>query len=442
MTRRLLSTINFQLSTIIALLIGCNPQPTNPPEQKQNDSTQVFAANDYVVYQANEKLFARSGAFKAIDNHLDSLQQMGVNVLWLMPIFPIGELNAVNSPYCIRDFKAVNPAFGTLDDLKNLVNHAHQKGMVVILDWIANHASWDNNWVIEHPDWFTPAQTADERAWNDVTFFDFSKHEVKQAMIEAMTYWVKTADVDGFRCDYAHGCPDEFWVEAIKAIRALKPNAILLAETSHDNLYNAGFDWLYSWNYLSAIQDLYTKGSLANLYAVSDREKFATPKGKERLRYVTNHDACAEKANTQLYKSQEGMLAAACLTYFLGGVPLIYSSQEVGYMRQIPFCCRPEDSPLMNWSDNSATYEAYKEMMAVYHQTKEVRAGSFTHVDSNPDMAILYYKSNNPQSTFLLVAINLSGKEQTANLPIDLQGVGDLQRSITLPAYSYRFYQN
>lgn len=442
MTRRLVYTLHSTLYaiTLLAVLVGCKPQPTNPPEEK-SDTTQVITANDYVVYQANEKVFARSGAFQAIDNHLDSLQQMGVNVLWLMPIFPIGELKTVNSPYCIRDFKAVNPAFGTLDDLKNLVQHAHAKGILVMLDWIANHASWDNNWVIEHPDWFTPPQTADERAWTDVTFFDYSKPEVWQAMTDALTYWVKTADVDGFRCDYAHGCPDEFWVEAIKAIRVLKPNAILLAETSHDNLYNAGFDWLYSWNYLSAIQDLYTKGSLANLYAVSDREKFATPTGKERLRYITNHDACAEKSNTQLYKSQEGMLAAACLTYFLGGVPLIYSSQEVGYMRQIPFCCRPEDSPLMNWSENSATYEAYKQMMAVYHQTKEVRSGSFTHVDSNPEMAILYYKSTTSED-FLLVAVNVSAKEQTANLPLDLQGVGDLQRSITLPAYSYRFYQN
>lgn len=417
---------------------------TNP--DKKDTTAVVVPGNEYVVYQANEKLFARTEAFKAVDARLDEIEALGVNVLWLMPIHPIGQEKSVNSPYCVRDYKGINPNFGTLDDLKTLVNHAHAKKMRVILDWIANHSALDHPWTSEHPDWYG-SPSGEEMDWSDVKPFNFSNKDMRAAMIDAMTYWVKEADIDGFRCDFAQGCPDDFWKEAIDAIRVEKKDAIMLAETSRTQLYQAGFDWLYSWSYLSQIQKLMGNGSLSSLYSTSDSEMDSTPKGKARLRYVTNHDACSEHSNKECYKTQQGLLAASCLTYFMGGVPLIYSSQEIGYMNSINFCTTSEKSVLMDWSNNPTTLAAYKQMMAAYHASAKLRGVAPTKTTEN-NVAILTYKSD---AGTLLVLVNVRDEEKTIGTPgalvnkqvknlIDEQTV-KLGREITLPAYGYAVYQ-
>lgn len=430
---------------VCAGFIACTGNdPVDPPKPPQPDP-EVVPGNDIVVYQANEKLFARTAAFKAVDARLDEIDQLGVNVLWLMPIHPIGQKNTANSPYCVKDFKGINSNFGTLDDLKTLVNHAHAKGMKVILDWIANHSALDHPWMTEHPNWYgTPS--GEEMNWKDVQPFNFNNKDMRAAMIDAMTYWVHEADIDGFRCDFAQGCPDDFWKEAITAVRAIKPEAIMLAETSRIELYTAGFDWLYSWSYLSAIQKLMTEGSIKGLYAVSDGELDKTPAGKARLRYITNHDACSEVANRNAYRSAEGMLAASCLTYFLGGVPLIYSSQEIGYLDKIDFCTTSERSVLMDWSSNPQILKNYKKLMAVYHETAKLRGGELT-TGGDSDVALLTYKS---KAGTLMVMVNIRGEEKKYATPMALMGqevkelitgkTTEFAREITLGAYEYKIY--
>lgn len=432
--------------SLAAGFMGCDPgnQPDpKPVPDPTPDPVIVEPANNIVVYQANEKIFAKTQSFAAVDARLDEIEALGVNVLWLMPIHPIGQKNSVNSPYCVKDFKGVNANFGTLDDLKTLVNHAHAKKMRVILDWIANHSALDHPWVEQHPDWYgTPS--GDEKNWNDVKPFNFNNRDMRAAMIDAMTYWMREADVDGFRCDFAQGCPDDFWKEAIDAIRAVKKDAIMLAETSRTQLYDAGFDWMYSWAYLGAIQKVYAS-SPAALYSVSDKEMEETPKGKMRLRYVTNHDACSEKSNQECYKSQEGLLAASCFTYFLEGVPLIYSSQEIGYMQKINFCVPSSSSVIMNWQTNPNTLAAYKDMMRAYHETDTLRGGKREIIESNSKVGAFTYTSD---AGTLLVIINLSADSQTFATPQALinQTVKNhltgkeerLVRNIELAAYEYK----
>lgn len=371
--------------------------------------------NDIVVYQANEKIFAADESFNAIDARLDEIKDLGVDVLWLMPIHPVGIEKTANSPYCVRDFKGIKEEFGTLDDLKKLVNDAHKKDIRVILDWIANHAAFDNPWAIEHPEWFTGPVSRPEMWWKDVIFFDYDNNPAaREAMSDAMIYWMTEAGIDGFRCDYAEGLTDSVWSLIIQDIRAVNPEAIMLAETGRYELYESGFDWLYSWDYLAQIQRLFRKDTLDGLFGAHDKEMATTPEGKMRLRYATNHDACSEHASQECYETQQGLLAASCLTYFLGGVPLIYSSQEIGYMERINFCVPSDESVLMDWNENPETLAAFKQMMKIYHETATLRIGEPVRYEDNPSVAVLEYTS---EAGKLLVVVNITDAEQTVAAP-------------------------
>lgn len=430
----------FMLAAALVSLTACQKQANLP------------MGNEVVVYQANEKIFAPTESFKAIDARLDEIKSLGVNVLWLMPIHPVGIERTANSPYCVRDFKDIKSEFGTLDDLKTLVNHAHARGMRVILDWIANHAAFDNPWAIEHPEWFTGPVSRPEQWWGDVTFFDYDNHPAaREAMADAMIYWVTEAGIDGFRCDYAEGLTDSVWTLLINDVRAVKPDALMLAESARYELYDCGFDWLYSWDYLAQIQRLYRRDSLSYLYKAHEHEISTTPIGKERLRYVTNHDACSEHSSRECYETQQGLLAASCLTYFLGGVPLIYSSQEIGYMESINFCVPSDRSVIMDWSENPETYAAYQKMMRIYHATAPLRAVSpniFYTEGMNEQVACIAYDS---EAGKLLVLVNIMPEERTITLPCEkLMGKAKnlvsgeketLNQEVTLGAYEYKILQ-
>lgn len=440
------------LSTLLSVLLtmsfaSCEqPGPDNPnnPDNPTPEQKEYKKANQLVVYECNERLFATSDAFKAIDAYLPTLQEMQVNVLWLMPIHPRGEKNTVWSPYCVKDFKAIDPTFGTMADLKQLVDHAHSLGMKVILDWIANHTAQDNAWYTSHPEYYT-APSGDEVAWKDVVPLDYSKKEVQDLMQDALLYWVREADVDGYRCDYAHGVPTSFWQQAISAIRAIKPEAIMLAETADTKYYKAGFDWLYSWDYLGGVQSLYQgKKSLAGLYGISAAEYASTPSGKERLRYVTTHDATAEHAPSTYYANPKGELSAFCLTAFYAGVPMIYSSQEIGDMNQIAIC---EKTPkTRSFSKDNETTKAYTTLLKAYNHTVEARYGEVK--DYSAGKVAMFTRTQEDKS--ILVVVNTSNAQQEILLPAQWQRdhfydelKGDsvwTPKSTTLAPYEYQIY--
>ncbi|MBQ0034389.1 MAG: alpha-amylase [Bacteroidales bacterium] len=433
----------FFICLLSLALAACHTGGEEPtPDQKPEDKPQkeYKQANKFVAYQCNERLFSRENAFQTIQAYVPTLQEMQVNVLWLMPIHPRGTENSVNSPYCVKDFKAIEPAFGTMADLKALVDDCHSRGMLVILDWIANHTAWDNQWHKDHPEWYT-TPVADEVGWKDVAPLDYNKQEVRDAMTDALLYWVREAGIDGYRCDYAHGVPTDYWQSAIAEIRKLKPNAIMLAETSKTEYYGAGFDWLYSWSYLGAVQKIYSS-KVSTLFNISQGEFNNTPSGKDRLRYVTTHDASSENAPSSWYKTAKGELAASVLTFFIGGVPMIYSSQEIGDTQKINFF----NYKLLNFSGDNEIRDAYIKVMKAYINTAEARYGDI--VDYSTDHVAMFTRTQHDKS--VLVIVNASGADQDITLPMTWQrdrcydaiacDSVTTPKSETLGAYEYMIY--
>ena len=436
----------FVLSTLsLCIFTACQPEySVLPPVPEQKPITD---ANQMVIYECNERLFAEADAFKAIEAYIPTVVDMGVNVLWLMPIHPIGaDSKAVGSPYCVKDYTAINPAFGTMDDLKHLVNTAHEHQMRVMLDWIANHTSWDNRWVTAHPDWYQPAQTADEKQWADVTFLNYDMQVVCDTMQACMLYWVNEAGIDGFRCDYAQGVPLSFWKSTISAIRAKKSDALMLAETSDVAHYDAGFDLLYSWSYMYAVEGLYSgSGTFGSLLSAHTSEYNSTPEDKDRMRYVTTHDESATAGPGTFYHSPQGELSAFCLTAFLSGVPLIYSSQELGNMNAINFF----NYNIMDFKAENDTRTALKQLMKVYHETAHLRGGS--RITGSLNTKVHYIEYSDEQETMIVIC-NTSGKKQDVKLPMKHQGheMSDLltgasvslETIITLAPYEYKIYKH
>ena len=421
----------FVLSTLfLCIFTACQPEySVLPPVPEQKPITD---ANQMVIYECNERLFAETETFKAIEAYIPTLVDMGVNVLWLMPIHPIGaDSKAVGSPYCVKDYTAINPAFGTMDDLKHLVNTAHEHQMRVMLDWIANHTSWDNRWVTAHPDWYQPAQTADEKQWADVTFLNYDMQVVCDTMQACMLYWVNEAGIDGFRCDYAQGVPLSFWKSTISAIRAKKSDALMLAETSDVAHYNAGFDLLYSWSYMYAVEGLYSgSGTFGSLLSAHTSEYNSTPEDKDRMRYVTTHDESATAGPGTFYHSPQ---------------PMIYSSQELGNMNAINFF----NYNIMDFKAENDTRTALKQLMKVYHETAHLRGGS--RITGSLNTKVHYIEYSDEQETMIVIC-NTSGKKQDVKLPMKHQGheMSDLltgasvslETIITLAPYEYKIYKH
>lgn len=443
------TNLSFRLSSLLAvvatLLVGCEQQAV-PVIVPDGESQEARAVNTTVVYECNERLFAESDALRAIEAYVPELERMGVDVLWLMPIHPIGEdAKAIGSPYCVRDYRAVNPAFGTMADLKQLVRTAHAHGMRVILDWIANHTSWDNAWTVTHPEWYQGPSTADEGFWADVTFLNYDLQAVRDTMRECMLYWVREADIDGFRCDYAGGVPLEWWKEVNESVLALKPDAFLLAETSDTRHFDAGFGMIYSWNYLYALEDIYSgSGTLSALLSAHTSEYNSTPRDKERLRYITTHDESSEKAPASVYKDARGELSAMCLAAFMGGVPMVYSSQELGYTNAIDFF----HYNILDFESPNATRDALAKLFSVYRSTATLRGG--TQYISSLAARVPYVEFTSGEEA-LLVICNAANSEQEVKMPMRYQGLGlnnllservdTIESVITLQPHEYRIYK-
>ena len=427
------------LSAICALAASC----TKDSAGADSAGEELEGGNTLVIYEANERLFSKSGALKDIQSSLDRINGMGVNVLWLMPVQTQGSKDAVGSPYCIRNYTQVNPDYGTLSDLKSLVIAAHARGMKVILDWIANHTSWDNAWITDHPDWYTQENgkiiSPKGMGWTDVADLNFSNTDMRAAMTDAMLYWIREADIDGFRCDYTDGVPADFWKECFETLRAAKSDLLLLGESSDTKYYNAGFDLLYGWDYASKLPKVYSGN-----FSVTDLYECVKSEGTKRMRYTRNHDTASESSATGMYKSADGELSAFALTAFIGGVPMIYSCQEAGYTEKVNFF----NWITVNWSAGSAYTQKYAALVNAYIQSASVRCGS-PSVAVNDGVAIIRYDGNGGEHLYVLV--NTKSKEVKVKTSISFAGsqATDLLQntsltmpnSIELPAYGYAVYK-
>jgi len=321
------------------------------------------------IYQINTRQFTAEGTFRAAIHHLPRLKDLGADILWIMPIHPIGEVNRkgpLGSPYAVKDYLAVNPEFGTLEDFRALVDAAHGLGMHVILDWVANHTAWDNPLVTEHPEWylrdwkgdFCPTPWWD---WDDIIDFDYKDPALRAYMTDALTYWVREADIDGFRCDVAGFVPTDFWETARAELDAIKP-VFMLAEWESKDLHAAAFDMTYSWHWNDLVHRICTGSldcsALEVYYAWNDKH---WPREAMRMMFVSNHDKNAWEG-TEFEQFGDGLEAAMALSVISEGLPLINNGQEAGYDKRLEFF---ERDPIL-WREHPHG-DLYRRLFALKH---------------------------------------------------------------------------
>jgi glycosidase len=341
---------------------------------------------DAIIYQVNIRAFSQAGTLKGVQDRLASIQELGVNVIYLMPVFPVGVVRSaggLGSPYSVKDYKAVNTDFGTLEDLKILVEEAHKKNMAVILDWVANHTSWDNAWITAHPNWYQKDANGNiiippGTNYNDVAQLDFTNAEMRAAMVDAMSYWVYSANVDGFRCDYADGVPQSFWSEAITSLRKIKnQNLLMLAEGSKVSHFAAGFDYTFGFNFFGTMKKVFSENKPATSLQDSNATEYANnyDNSQRIVRYTTNHDVnLSDGTPLELFGGKQGSIAAFVVTAYMKSVPMIYNGQEIGYNKRIDYFNR---TPI-DWATADANMLAeYKKIIAFRNSSNAIKKGTY-----------------------------------------------------------------
>lgn len=415
--------------------------PANPAEPVIGNEVSTN-----VIYQANPRFFGDNECLKGLTRQVSRIAGMECDILWVMPVYEPGELNGIGSPYCIRDFKAVNPRYGTMTDLKELVNTAHSSGMKVILDWVANHTAWDCSWITEHPDWYVKdaaGNIVSPSGWSDVAQLNFANADMRAAMKDAMLFWVEQLGIDGYRCDYADGVPHDFWSDVITALRAKNSDMIMLAETANPDYYADGFDMIYDWNSSTTISSAFNGGKPADVVKEATEALAKVPDGKSILRYVFNHDVAAENNVATMFGAPEGVPAAYVLASMLNGTPMIYSSMDVeGLSGKLSFF------NYMTLDFSTSLSDEYKAINAAFKASAEVRRGELRDFSNS---SVVCFTRAIPGYN-LLVAVNTTGSEKSVKSPISLAGstmtgLIDGKRvtvpvEISLEPYSYTILMN
>ena len=379
------------------------------------------------IYQVNVRQFTAEGTLKAAQAELPRLARMGVDILWLMPIQPIGQLHrkgTLGSYYSIRDYNAVNPEFGTLADARAFVQAAHALGMKVILDWVANHTAFDHPWAREHLDWYKldahgqifpvtfNAGQPNEEHWWDVAALNYDRPALRDAMIAAMQFWLREADLDGFRCDVASLVPTPFWERARRELDAVKP-VFMLAESDAADLHCSAFDMTYSWDLARLFHEIgQGRAGAAELRDWALQEPHGFPPWAYRMRFTANHDFNSwNGTDAELYGDH--YLPLAVLTFTLPGMPLIYNGQEARLTRRLAFF---EKDPIA-WKTRELQ-PFYAELLALKHAHPALANGQYggalTLLEVGNERLFAFTRSLAADK--VSVVVNLSASEQAFRL--------------------------
>lgn len=445
------------LITLIMLLVfgSCEKTPDTPDNNKNtpnSDPAQYgtpFAGvpdpRDAVIYQVNMRSFSPTRNFQGVISRLDSIKDLGANVIYLMPIYPVGIEKAINSPYCVKDYKAVATEFGTLTDLRNLVDGAHSRGISVMLDWVGNHTSWDHVWM-SNTSWYAKDNSGNiisPNGWNDVAQLNFSNSEMRKAMIKAMKYWVLTANVDGYRCDYSDGPPADFWKQAIDTLRNIKSRKLLmLAEGTRSDNFASGFNFNFGFRFYEQMKSVYSKNQpVTSFDNLNTSEYSGVGESNMVVRYITNHDVnSSDGTPLDLFGGGAGSMAAFVVAAYMKGVPMIYNGQEVGLPYKLVF---PFTGTTINWTLNPGILAEYKKVIAFRNSSTAIRRGTLKSY-SNADVCA-FTKISGTASVFVIS--NLRNSSFTYELPSSVANTtwndaftGNpvaLTTQLTLTPYSY-----
>jgi glycosidase len=365
-----------------------------------------------VVYEVFPRAFSPSGDFKGVTAQLDRLKALGVTVIWLMPIHPMGKLKAkgsLGSPYAVRDYDAINPAYGTAKDLKQLVAAAHKRGMKVFIDIVANHTSWDSV-LMKHPDWYQHDASGrivpPNPDWVDVAQLDYSKPGLRQYMSEMLVRWLRDYQLDGFRCDYASGVPRDFWEAVRPQLDQVRPGLAFLAEADDPMLLRSAFDIDYAWAFYHAVNDAITGQAPASVVRMTwQRDAENYPRGALRLRFSDNHDQLRTTAQAGL----PAALAASALMFTLDGVPLLYNGMEVGDTTESAAPALFERVPIQwNMAERRPPIEAfYQSLASLRREHPALTRGAVNWLRNADEQRVLSFERVAGDES-LVVVINLS----------------------------------
>ena len=398
----------------------------NTETQATNTAIAPFTADmaeTAVLYEVNVRQFSPEGTFAAVTKEIPNIKKLGVKVLWLMPVHPIGVENrkeGLGSYYSISDYRGINPEFGTAEDFKALIEEAHKNGMYVIMDWVANHTAWDHPWVKQHPDWYETdkdGKMVSPYDWTDVVALNYDNQEMRKAMVADMKYWLDDFKIDGFRCDMAHEVPTDFWDWA-KPQLANGREIFMLGETENtDLLAKDAFDAAYGWELHHIMNDIANgkkNVSAIDSYMASLSSKWQADDFK--LLFTSNHDENSW-AGTEYERMGDAVETFAALTYALPSVPLIYNGQEEDFNRRLKFFVK-----------DSIDRNPNAKMRGVYEKLGELKitneafnggkkAAAYERIKTSDDQSILAFKRQKNKSEAYFVG-NFTKAVKEVSIPV------------------------
>ena len=449
-----MNTNKYLITLLTALLLTFSFSACSDEDDVASESDRVVQAPEWAVnaniYEVNIRQNTPEGTFNAFAEDIPRLQEMGVEILWLMPIHPIGEKNrkgTLGSYYSIVDYTDVNPEFGTKEDFANLVQKAHDHDMKLILDWVANHTAWDAVWTETNPEFYETDEDGNfyppNEDWDDVIQLDVDSPEMQEAMIQAMEYWVAEYGVDGYRADVAYMVPTEFWQEARQRLDDIKP-VFMLAEAEEPELHDNAFDMSYAWDYAATIRDIGAgEAGLDALDEALERNFDLFDKADYRMFFTTNHDENSwTGSDPDMYG--ENFENFAILSATVWGMPLIYNGQESNLDKQLEFFEKDE----IEWGDYEYQ-DFYTTLLSLNTNNSALYngeiGGDYLKMTTDQDDSIFSYKRVGHHEE-VFVILNFADEEVTFTFDSGEQGewtnVFDdgtvtVEETMTLPANSY-----
>ena len=433
---------------------------------KSNDTTDTVAivsgehtdwVYDATIYEVNVRQYTTEGTFSAFEQHIPRLQELGVDILWFMPIQTIGEVErkgTLGSYYSIQDYTEVNSEFGTLQDFKSVVDKAHASGMKVILDWVANHTSRDAVW-LENEDWYVTDSNGKIVApydWSDVAKLNYDNEDMRDAMVQSMLWWVREADIDGFRCDVANEVPTDFWLRATDSLKAIKPDIFMLAEAEEPELNVKAFDAYYAWDFHHKMNMVAKgEGNVDSLRLSLNRMNSRFDDRAIPMYFTSNHDENSWNG-TEFERMGDAVSTFTVLTYVLPGMPLIYNGQEVGFNRRLEFFEKDNIDWTASGSEHDFTnlYEqlnAFKKSNpALFTQEK---GGAMEEIENNMPQKVWSFKRVKGENEVHCL-FNFTDQEVVVSFDESVSGEGfkefygvtssDAIESVKLKAWEYKLY--
>jgi cyclomaltodextrinase / maltogenic alpha-amylase / neopullulanase len=445
----------FLLSAILLIQSRSFAQQTDTALAAQPARQSQAWLTSGVIYEIFPRSFSPEGNLSGITRRLDDLKNLGVSILWLMPIQPNGQIKkkgSLGSPYAVRDYYAIDPAYGNKGDLRRLVDEAHARQMKVILDIVANHTAWDSV-LMAHPEFYKHDQAGHitfPHDWSDVAALDYSNPALRRYMTDMLAYWIKEFDLDGYRCDVAFEVPTDFWEQARRELERVKPGIMMLAEASKPELLRSAFDLDYSWPLLSALNDVLMRGAPAStLRATLEQQQALFPKGALHMRMSDDHDEERAMARYGL----PGALAASALMFTLDGVPMLYNGMEAGDSTESgdPALFEPLKVLWQMAQRRPQFPKFYAAMIPLRRQHAALQNGQLIWVHNSDEQHVFTYIRRSADEEFL-VAVNLSNTPFRGTVEAEARGWKEAPLlssqtretaipALTLEAFEFRVFQ-